>query len=260
MGDQQGVRYSQGQKDIGQARNLSWEYPVPDNDFWRDLPYSLSRNFLQSFSPEKLLQLSAHFEGHDKLDRVAKLELLARLLHDELKEQDASAAANAAAAEDDDSRQTFYDVNYPRWRAVWLAVCSAQQELGQRVEAEDTLRMLHEKRRDPANLSHLHSLASLLLTRGVYAEAERMELDVRTWLDSRLGRDSPQALGARRMLAEATWKQGATRRQEAGDVVDEMRVIIDGMGAGQYAAYQDEEREMLDKLVLSLQDGHQEGN
>ncbi|KAK8018321.1 hypothetical protein PG991_007511 [Apiospora marii] len=254
MGDQQGIRYSQGQKDIGEARNFSWEFPVPDNDFWCNLPYSLSRNFLQSFSSEKLLRLSVHFDDHHKLDRVVKLELLARLLHEELKEQD------AAAAEDDGSRQTFYDVDYPRWRAVWLAVCSVQQELGQRAEAEDTLHMLHEKRRDPANLSYLHSLASLLLTRGVYAEAERMELDVRTWLDSRLGRDSPQALGARRVLAEATWKQGATRRQEAGDVVDEIRVIIDGMGAGQYAAYQDEEREMLDKLVLSLQDGHQEGN
>ncbi|KAK8131071.1 hypothetical protein PG984_007509 [Apiospora sp. TS-2023a] len=251
MADQQGVRYSQGQKDIGAARHFSWEYPVPDNDFWRDLPYSLSRNFLQSFPPEKLQQLSAHFYD-DQLDKAAKLELLARLLHNELKEQDAAAAA------DDSSRQTFYDVNYTRWRAVWLAICSVQQELGKHAEAEGTLRMLHEKRRDPANLSHLHSLASLLLARGEYAEAERMELDVKTWLDSCLGQDSPQALSARRMLAEAMWKQGAARRKDASDVLDEMRVIVGGMGAGQYAVYQDEEKEMMDELVRSLQEDHRD--
>lgn len=212
----------------------------------------MSRNFLQSFPPEKLQRFAVHFD-ETRLDRVAKLELLAQLLHEELKEQDAAAAAAAV-----DSRQTLYDVDYTRWRAVWLAICSMQQELGRRAEAEGTLRMLHEKRRDPANLSHLHSLASLLLARGEYTEAERMELDVRTWLDSRLGRDSPQALSARRMMAEAMWKKGTARRREAGDVLEEMRVVIGGMEAGQYAVYQDEEKEMMEKLVQSLQEGRQD--
>ncbi|KAK8069257.1 hypothetical protein PG994_005873 [Apiospora phragmitis] len=249
MGDQSGVRYSQGQKDIGEARHFSWEYPVPDNDFWRDLPYPLSRNFLQSFSSERLRRLSARFD--DKLDRATKLELLARLLHEESDEQDAAAAGA-------DSSRTFYDVDYIRWRAVWLAISSVQLELGQRAEAESTLRMLHEKRRDPANLSHLHTLASLLLARGEYLEAERMETDVKAWLDGCVQRDSPQALSARRMLAEATWKQGTDRRTEAEQVLDEMRVIIGKMGAGQYAVYQDEEREMMDKLARTLHEGQQD--
>lgn len=248
MGDQSGVRYSQGQKDIGEARHFSWEYPVPDNDFWRDLPYSLSRNFLQSFPSEKLKQLSHRFD--DTLGRVAKLELLAELLRDELKEQDDAAASG-------ESGRTFYDVDYIRWRAVWLAIASAQLELGQGAAAEDTLRMLHEKRRDPANLSHLHSLASLLLARGAYAETEKMETDVRAWLDGCLGRDSPQALSARRMLAEATWRQGSTRRTEAEHMLEEIRVIIGDMGAGQYAVYQDEEKKMMDQLISSLQQDQQ---
>ncbi|KAK7943315.1 uncharacterized protein PG986_012428 [Apiospora aurea] len=250
MGNQSRVRFSQGQRDIGEARHFSWEYPVPDNDFWRDLPYSLSRNFLQSFSSEKLKQLSPRFD--DELDRTAKLELLARLLREELKEQD-------AAADAEHSGRTFYDVDYTRWRAVWLAIASMQLELGHSAEAESTLRMLHEKRQDPANLSHLHSLASLLLARGAYAETEKMETEVRAWLDSCLGRDSPQALSARRMLAEATWKQGTARRKEAEDVLDEMRIIIGEMGAGQYAVYQDEEKEMMEKLARSLHEGLQDG-
>ncbi|KAK8084276.1 hypothetical protein PG997_005547 [Apiospora hydei] len=248
MADQSGVRFSQGQKDIGEARHFSWEYPVPDNEFWRDLPYSLSRNFLQSFSSEKLQRLSPRFD--DKLDRTAKLELLAQLLHEELEDQDAAAGAEKPG-------RAFYDVDYTRWRAVWLAIASMQLELGQRAEAEDTLRMLHEKRQDPANLSHLHSLASLLLARGAYAETEKMETEVRAWLDGCLGRDSPQALSARRMLAEATWKQGTARRKEAEGVLEEMRVIITEMGAGQYAVYQDEEKVMMEKLAQTLHEGHQ---
>lgn len=250
MGDQAGVRYSQGHKDIGEARRFSWEYPVPDNDFWGDLPYSLSRNVLQSFQPEKLNRISGHFKSGEKLDRTVKLQLLARLLQEELREQDATAAANAAV----DSRLTFYDVDYTRWSAVWLAITSIQKELGQSVEAENTMRMLHEKRRDPANLSHLHSLASLLLARGEYVEAEKMEADVKAWLDGVLGKESPQSLSARRMLAEATWKQGETRRRDAECVLDEIRAIIEKMGSGQYAVYQEEERDMLDKLAKSLQE------
>ncbi|KAK1953531.1 hypothetical protein LY78DRAFT_472977 [Colletotrichum sublineola] len=250
MGDQYGVRYYRGQKDIGEARRFSWEYPVPDNDFWHDLPYSLSRNFLQSFSSEKLKRLSDCFD--DGLCRLSKLELLAELLHKELKEQEDAAASN-------DSGQTFYDVEYTRWRAVCLAIASVQSELGQRAVAEDTLRKLHEKRRDPADLSHLHSLAGLLLAGGAYSETEKMVTDVQAWLDGCLGRDSPQALSARRVLAEAMWKQGLSRRNEAWNVLLEMRVITNEMGTGQYAVYQDEEKEMMDKLILSLlQDQQQE--
>ncbi|KAK8032045.1 hypothetical protein PG990_001779 [Apiospora arundinis] len=220
MSDEVRVRYSQGQKDIGEARNLSWEYPVPDNDFWRDLPYYLRRNFLQSFPAEGLHRLSKHFNDDGKLDRTAKLDLLARLLHEELKEQDTAAATGQS------SRQTFYDIGYQRWKLLWLAIASVQQELGQDAEAEVTMRMLHEMRRDPSNLSHLHSLASLLLARRGYEEVEKMEMDVKSWLDGRLGRDSPQALSARRVLAEATWKQGVARRKHAEDILGETRAII----------------------------------
>ncbi|KAK6849346.1 hypothetical protein PG995_013179 [Apiospora arundinis] len=252
MSDQARVRYSQGQKDIGEAHSFSWEYPIANNDFWRDLPYSLSRNFLQSFLTEGFQRLSKHFDDDGKLDRTAKLELLARLLHDELKEQD------TAAATGHNSRQTFYDVDYQRWKLVWLAIASVQQELGQGAEAESTMRMLHEMRRDPSNLSHLHSLASLLLARGEYEEVEKMEMDVKAWLDGRLGRDSPQALRARRMLAEATWKQSVARRKHAEDILDETRAIIGEMRAGPHAVYRDEETEMLETLAQSLlQEGHQ---
>lgn len=77
-------------------------------------------------------------------------------------------------------------------------------------EEEQTIRMLIDKRKDKTNLSHMHTLSAILLGRGKYAKAEEMEGKVKVWLDGKLGRDSPQALGSRKIIAQAVWMRRGT--------------------------------------------------
>lgn len=247
MNDQSGVRYSQGQKDLGDARNFAWEFPVPDTDFWRDLPYCASRNFLMSFTPERAQQLStAHLDTKANIDAAAKMELLIHLLYSELEEQDAVAARAEKST-------TLFDTDYTRWKTIWTAIATLQMEIDRKAEAIIVTRMLHQTRRDPANLIHLHLLAGLMLQVNDFAQAERMAVQVKAWLDGRLGKDAPQALNMGRILAESIWRQNsASRRQEAEGILAGIRTTIDGMEGGQYAVYKDGEIKMTDELMARL--------
>ncbi len=238
MATSTGVRYSDGEPDAGKGRNFPWEYPVPDNKFWNDLPFVVGRNFLLNFSAEEIEQLP--IDPDSALEKDQKLELLDELLHKRLAAQDSAAAPN-----------TFYDVDYAGWDKLWLGIFTMQQELG-RPEAEPTMRMMCDRRKDNANLSHFHTLAGLLLARGEYAEAEGMEKDVKVWLEEKIGKDCPQALGAWRIIAQAVWKQGLSRRTEAEQLLDEMKGIIDQMSSGPFVVYQKQERELFEKMIESL--------
>jgi hypothetical protein len=205
-----GVRYSQGNKDIGAARRFAWEHPVPQNKFWDDLPFTVARNFLSLFTSEEDPPPSFNDDTeHSELSREDKLRLLLQLLHDRLARLDAGAAP-----------QSLYDVNYLTWDRTWLAVAGIQHELGDLAGQEQTLRMLIKKRKDASSLSHLHSLSGLLLEQGRYAEAKNQEAAVREWLDGKLGREAPQSLSARRIIAQAVWMQG--RRDEAERLIAEI--------------------------------------
>ncbi len=119
--------------------------------------------------------------------------------------------------------------------------------------------MLCERRRDRGNLSHFHTLAGMLLATGRYEEAEKMEVDVKGWLESKLGKDSPQALGAWRIIVQAVWKQGAGRRKEAERLMGEMSEVIEGMRGGTYEMYQGDERRYLKSMKESLRNWDKKG-
>ncbi len=91
-----------------------------------------------------------------------------------------------------------------------------------------------------------HILAEHLLKIGKYEEAEEMERPACAWMDaqSRLGKESPQAINARRFIARALWGQGKPRRAEAEALLAEIDEIVDGMGGGRFAVYQEEERRL----------------
>ncbi|RYP76357.1 hypothetical protein DL771_001796 [Monosporascus sp. 5C6A] len=240
MAESSGVRYSQGKKGMGDSRKFPWEYPVPDNKFWHDVSFCAARNFLQNFSPEELGQLP--IDPESTLEKRTKIELLARILRELLQKREADAAP-----------KTYYDADFVGWDRLWLAVYTMQDELGD-PDAERTLRMLCDRRKDKTNLSHQHTLAGLLLNRGKYAESEEMEREVKTWLDGRLGVDSPQALSARRIIIQALWKQGLSRRSEADGAITELMRIIDGMAGGQFAVYQEQERKTTEEMVHALKE------
>jgi hypothetical protein len=233
-----GVRYSQGTKDIGKARNFSWEYPVPRNKFWDDLPYTVARNFLSLFSQD---EQPPSFDDAESiaLNKTQKLQLLLKLLNERLASRDAAAAP-----------QSLYGIDHQVWERTWLAIAGIQHELQDPAE-EQTLLMLIERRKDPSNLSHYHSLSGFLLDKGRYAEAERFEAPVRDWLDSKLGKESPQSLSARRILVQAVWMQG---RQAEGErlMVEVDDIIRKTSDDSPYAMYRDEQRALSQELWAKL--------
>lgn len=234
-----GVRYSQDDKDIGSARDFPWELPVPKTKFWDDVPYSAACNFLMLFKPDE--QVVVDLE-RSTLDKKEKLQLLEKLLRQRFDSKDAATAP-----------QTLYDENYEYWYRLWLAIASMQFEL-QDPDCEQTLRMMIDRAKDPSNIVPQHTLTQVLIRNGKFAEAEEIALPVLARLDKLLGKESPQALAARRTIAHAVWKQG--RQSEAGKFLEELDGIIDGIKEdNKFAIYRDEEREMTQSLWRELREG-----
>ncbi len=232
------VKYSDGKPSSDGRVKFPWEYAVPDTPFWNDLPFTVARNFLSNYTDSEISSLP--IDPESTLPKERKLRILEELLIDRLTAKDAAAAP-----------ETFYDEDYVMWDRLWLGRFNIQQELG-RPEAEDTIRMLCERRRDKENLSHFHTLAGMLLARGRYEEAEKMEVGVKAWLESKLGRDCPQALGAWRIIVQAIWKQGPGRRKDAERLMGEMGEVIEGMKRGAYEMYQGDERGHLENMKENL--------
>jgi len=243
MANPPNVRFSQGDKDIGSARNFSWEYPIPKCPFWDDFTYPTARNFLDLFGADEHVPVDLN----STLDKRSKVALLENLIQERLASRDAAAAPN-----------TLYDVDYEYWRKIWLAKISMQVEV-QDPELEQTIRMMIERNKDPSNLSYHHNLTGVLLRKGKFAEAEATEAPVPAFLDGRLGKESPQSLGSRRMIAHAVWKQG--RRSEANKLLDEVVGIIDETEEdSQYGVYKESQRELTEDLWKELREGDAEIN
>lgn len=60
-----------------------------------------------------------------------------------------------------------------------------------------------------------------------------------------------------RIIVEAVWKHGLKRRKEAEGLIEETEQIIGQMGSGQFGVYQETEKDMLKRLVETLQKGEQ---
>lgn len=242
-----GVRYSTSNVQATEAKNFTWEYPVPDNAFWNDLKFVVGRNFLSSFSPSEIAQLPIN--PNSTQSQSEKLELLLQLLQKKITAEDAKASSLAQG-------QTFYDVDFEAWQTAWLGVHTMQYNLGRIPEAEQTLRMLIDRRKNKANLSHFHSLSVMLFEQGRYAEAEETERPVLDWLVGRLGDTSPQALGSRRIIARSIWKQGGPeRRAEAEALFEEVKRLVEESGRGKYAVYKDEQMEVTETMIDDLRAG-----
>jgi predicted Zn-dependent protease len=175
------------------------------------------------------------------LSDMEKHELLLKILNEKLEAGDKAAAP-----------KTLEEVDHKAWDDVMLAVVTMQGQLNRLSDQEATLRLMIDKKADPTNLSHFHNLAEALLRQGKYAEAEDMETKARDWLDGKLGKDSPQSLGARKIIAEAVWKQG--RVEEARGLLGEMEQIIEEGGEGTYGIYMEEQRETLGRAREELEE------
>ncbi|CAI7610693.1 unnamed protein product [Penicillium crustosum] len=219
-------RYSTGKIATAEAaKSFSWEAPVPVNPFWDSFSYSTARNFLGNFSEHELKQLSVD-----------------PLLRNKLAKEEAAT-----------SPQSLYEVNYAQWSQLWQGIYILEDELDL-PQAEDTIRMLLEKRPDSSNVIPPHMLADHLVKVGKYREAEEVVRPVCQWMDvnPKLGKASPQALSARRTIARALWGQGPSRRSEAEALVAEIHELIDGMAGSKFGIYQEEEASLHKELVAEL--------
>ncbi len=240
--DTTSFRYSTGQVATSEAaKEFAWEDPVPVNRFWDSFEYCTARNFLGNFSDHELEQAPINPESSD--DHRSKLQLLLRLLREKLARQEASVSPP----------QSLYETNHNQWYALWQGIYEMEQRLDL-PEAEQTVRMLAARKPDPNNIVPQHMLADYLVNHGKHKEAEDAEWPVLAWMEARpkLGRESPQAINARRILVQALWGQGPSRRVEAQALVTELTGIVEGMGDGKFKVYQEEERKLNQELLAKL--------
>ncbi|KAI1366281.1 hypothetical protein F5Y08DRAFT_142136 [Xylaria arbuscula] len=238
MANTQEVRFSQGKKNIGEAAEFPWEYPVPVNPFWDDIRHPTARSVLQAFAPDDDVE-KPPIDPEGKLSSREKLELLHTPLRNRLSQAEAGCAPD-----------TLLSADYETWYKIHTAIFSAQKDLGATDAAETTVRALFENRRDKENISLLQSLHWMLLERGSYEEVVEQEPKVAEWLDGRLGKNSPQALGSRRMMAEALWWLGRTAEAEAR--FGEIRELAESMHGGPYAVYRNDEVDAVESLKQRL--------
>lgn len=80
-----------------------------------------------------------------------------------------------------------------------------------------------------------------------YQEAESTKMAVRDWLYAKLGKELPQALAARRMIAQAVRMHG--RRVEGGQLMVEVGDIVETTpDDSPYAVYRNQQRELTEVM------------
>jgi hypothetical protein len=231
------ARYSTGVGKVSDAPQFSWEFPVPDNDFWRSFRYPSARNFIQCFTEDEIKAFQLH-ERHGTESPEAKQKLLINALQEHMKSEETD-------------NQPLYKTDNASWVRHMMAVTALYSETGDldaQIQMAETLR---EHADNP--ISHEHSLASMLIQRGQpgdFQKAEEFEGPFLAYVDKRLGQDSPQSLSSRRITAKAVWMQD--RQDEAQVLFDETFALIDSMGKGEFGVYQDSERKMTQEMVDDL--------
>lgn len=236
------IRYSDGSSISDGRAKFAWEEPVPQTPFFDGITFSVVRNFLSNFTEAE--KSSLPIDPHSAASKESKLQLMDEILIARLKIKD-----NAALL----SGTTFHDEDYTSWERLWMARASIQQELGDPdSEALKIMRMLCEQRRDKSNMSHPHNLAFMLLNKGDYVGAEKLELEAKPWLEGKLGMDAPQVMKAWRTLVQAVWKQGAGRREDAERLLGELGRVIEGMRGGTYGMYEQDERKYFKTMKEGL--------
>jgi hypothetical protein len=231
-------RYSTGNvTNDKNAQAFSWETPIPVNRFWDSFIYCNAACVLINFSDEEYSRLP--IDPESDASESEKCQILLDLLHKKIVEEEAKAVPNG-----------FHATDYERWNNHWKGIFAMQQLL-EDPEAERTIRMITEKRLDKNNLAVVHTLADYLVKVGKYAEAEELEGPVRDWMDGHqaLGKGTPQAINARRIIAKAVWYQG--RRREAEALITEIKEITENMN-GKFFVYQDEERSINENMLAEL--------
>ena len=181
------------------AKAFRWEEPVPVNNFWDSFEYCVARSFLWNFTDDEYKKLPIDPDSND--NQRTKSLLCIQLLKDKLRKEEAATSPP----------NSLHDTYYKRWYGFWQGIYTMQDRIDL-PEAEETVRMLVATRPEENfenNVVPPHMLADHLVKVGKYKEAEEIEMPILAWMDAKphLGKESPQAINARRIIAKALWFQ-----------------------------------------------------
>jgi len=232
------VKYSTGASDIGDAKNFAWEYGVPDNDFWNDLDWKVGKAFFTCFSDAEIDSINPQLKG--SLSRIEKIKLLRRILQDTLASEDLAVAP-----------RSLLEVDLKRWKVLMAGICDTYRIEGNAIKERKVLEEIIAKSKPTSILNHNHYLSSLMEETGQYEEAVETETPVLALLDEKMGVDSPQSMGGRRIIAKALWKMG--KRGEAEEMITQVWKNIELSAKGKFAVYQEEEKRITEELLSELQ-------
>jgi len=235
------VRFSNHNVDKSpSAQQFPWEQGVPVNPFWDDIDWVTGIHFLGNFSDEERSELP--IDPNSIAATNDKIKLLISLLDAKLANDETSAAPKSSA-----------ETQPKAWRSLVLAKYVLQSRVGLVTEAGQSIRQLVEHFGDSADDVLKHCMADQLVEEGGdYVRAEKIMGPLVAALDGQMTRASPQAIGGRRSLLRAVWKQGASRRADAEGVVEEIRGSIRGMVGTKYEVYVKDEEEELGRVLVGL--------
>lgn len=206
----------------------SWKAVVPEGVFWQSLDPVISSTVVGHLSPAEL----NHPNLDPSLSNPEKLDLLEKTLIQKL---------------------PLVDNDYTSTQSLNSALFHIYRGTGDLEKQEKVLlQLVGNPSPNGPDLPALQNLAALYEDKGEHAKAEKLARETLPLLQGHpvLGKDSPQSLGSLRILINALWKQGKT--EEAEQVIQEARSSIDNLEGGQFAAYQQEEKDALDKVVAEL--------
>jgi len=224
------------------AQNFPWEKGVPVNPFWDTIDWVSSTQFLYNFSDSERAELP--IDPNSTASPDDKVKFLISLLDAKLAREEEAAAASS-------SPKSLAETKPKVWRNLIFAKHVLQSKLGLVSEAGKSIRALAERFGEKDEVLQ-QALANQLVAEGDYVVAEKIMGPIVGVLDADLTKASPQAIGARRALLSAVWKQGVERRADAEKVVADIKESIQGMVGTKYEVYVGSEGEELERLLAEL--------
>lgn len=203
--------------------------PVASNSNMRD-----AQDIILCFSPDELEDEGISLDAPSGTDRLRQLltQLRSRLAADE--------AASAP--------QPLHIAKPREWQKTMQEIHTLQRQLDLLDDESQTIQRMLATTQGNARMTWFNHAAVLHLQRGEYAEAEEIARMVLPWTQHhpKMGFASPQALGTMRILIEAGWMQGDTKREEARQLFLEASKMIARMSCSASSeSYQDSERTLL---------------
>ncbi|RDW69106.1 Tetratricopeptide repeat [Aspergillus mulundensis] len=222
------------------SQAIPGEITPPSGPFWASLDPTVASTVAAVLTPQELDNL--------KLDPSASNSTKLNALETAL-------AAKLSNAETSSKPSTLHSTDYNTWKALKSSLFHVHKGLGNIDEQEKILlELVNNPGPGPLgrDLAALHNLSALYEETGQYKEAESNARKALTDIQahSRLGKDTPQALGSLRVLIKALWKQGKV--VEAKEYVGQAQASISNLAGTPFAKFQQEETDALGKIVAEL--------